>query len=96
MAVGWQAYLSEALESCPLVVPWKNRLSVVLWEECPGRNVLCFSQDVEAWMTSRDLPRKLRHETVAFFCDAWVGQAGALITQLDFMRCVPDTVCAEV
>ena len=28
-------------------------------------------------MTSRDLPRKLRHETVAFFCDAWLAQAGA-------------------
>ena len=33
-------------------------------------------QDVEAWLASRDLPRKLRHETVAFFCDAWIGQAG--------------------
>ena len=36
-------------------------------------------QDVEAWMTSRELPRNLRHDTVAFFCDAWLGQAGQIL-----------------
>ena len=40
----------------------------------------CFTmrdvQDVETWMSARELPRKLRYETVAYFCDAWVAQAG--------------------
>ena len=38
-------------------------------------------QDVEAWMDSRRLPRRLRREITSYYADAWLSQAGAPMNQ---------------